>query len=70
MENFMTFPIDDAGFTLWHGDLDTQLKQLHGMTSREMGLERRWLAEHYYAGVSVATFIGQLPAIAKGASRP
>lgn len=49
----MSHPLEDGGFTLWHGDLDTQLKRIHGVTSKDLGVPRRALQEKYYAGTSV-----------------
>lgn len=49
----MSYPIEDAGFTLWLGDLDTQLKRFHGVTSKELGIQKRNLLDRYYTGESV-----------------
>lgn len=56
----MSHPLEDGGFTLWHGDLDTQLKRIHGVTSKELGVSRRSLQEKYYAGTSVFTMVDSL----------
>jgi hypothetical protein len=49
----MGYPIFDPGFTDWMCDLDTQLKSLHGFTSRELDVDGRALLDQYYAGVSI-----------------
>ncbi len=49
----MSHPLEDGGFTLWHGDLDTHLKRVHGVTSKDLGVPRRSLQEKYYAGTSI-----------------
>lgn len=49
----MSHPLEDGGFTLWQGDLETQLKRMHGMTLKDLGLPRRALQERYYSGTSV-----------------
>lgn len=56
----MSHPLEDGGFTLWHGDLDTHLKRVHGVTSKDLGVPRRTLQERYYAGTSVFTVIDSL----------
>lgn len=56
----MSHPLEDGGFTLWHGDLDTHLKRVHGVTSKDLGVPRRMLQERYYAGTSVFTVIDSL----------
>lgn len=61
----MTFPIEDAGFTLWHADLDTRMKQLYGTTSGDLDFDRRWLAECYYAGATVDSVLNKIPDIAE-----
>ncbi len=53
----MSFPLEDAGFTLWHSDLDTQLKMQLGVTSRELGVDRRSLQQRYYGGENVFTVL-------------
>ncbi len=54
----MSHPLEDGGFTLWQGDLETQLKRLHGTSLKELGLSRRSLQERYYAGTSVFAMLG------------
>lgn len=56
----MTYPLEDGGFILWHGDVESQLKRLHGVTIKELGYDRRALAERYYAGDSVFGFIDHI----------
>ena len=56
----MSYPLEDAGFTLWHSDVETHLKRLHGTSAKELGFDRRSLADRYYAGDSVFTFIDGL----------
>jgi hypothetical protein len=56
----MSHPLEDGGFTLWHGDLDTQLKRSHGVTSKDLGVSRRTLQDKYYAGTSVFTAVDAL----------
>lgn len=56
----MSFPLEDTGFTLWYGDLETQLKSLHGVTAKELGLDRHSLAARYYAGDTVFGFIDHI----------
>ena len=46
--------------TLWYGDLETQLKSLHGVTAKELGLDRHSLAARYYAGDTVFGFIDHI----------
>lgn len=49
----MPHPIEDTGFTIWHGDLETQLKRFHGVTCKELGVPRRALQDRYYRGESI-----------------
>ncbi|MBY0431130.1 MAG: hypothetical protein K2Q10_08025 [Rhodospirillales bacterium] len=49
----MPYPIEDAGFTLWHSDLDERLQLTHGVTSKKLGLDRKALQNRYYGGESV-----------------
>lgn len=56
----MSYPLEDNGFTLWHGDVEAQLKRLHGVSSKELGFDRRSLADRYYAGDSVFGFIDHI----------
>jgi hypothetical protein len=56
----MTYPLEDAGFTLWHSDIETSLKSNHGISTKELGLNRHALQQRYYAGESVFTFLAAL----------
>ena len=56
----MTYPLEDAGFTLWFGDVEAHLNRLHGVGTKDLGFDRRALAERYYSGQSVFTFIDGL----------
>ncbi len=56
----MTHPLVDPGFTIWHGDLDTQLKRIHGVTLRELNVDRRFLQGAYYAGDNVIAVLDRL----------
>ena len=56
----MTYPLEVGGVILWHGDVESQLKRLHGVTIKELGYDRRALAERYYAGDSVFGFIDHI----------
>ncbi|WP_142849752.1 hypothetical protein [Telmatospirillum sp. J64-1] len=56
----MSHPIEDTGFTIWHGDLDSQLKRIHGVTSKDLGIPRRALQDLYYGGRSVFAVFEQL----------
>ena len=49
----MSYPFEDSGFTLWHSDLDTHLMRSHGVTSQQLGVDRRQLQDRYYGGDSV-----------------
>lgn len=53
MEAVLAHPLEDPNFTHWHGDLDTQLKRFHGVTSGDLGIARRTLQERYYSGESL-----------------
>lgn len=53
----MPFPLEDAGFTLWHGDVETHLKRMHGISTKDLGLDLHALQKRYYAGESVFTFL-------------
>jgi hypothetical protein len=56
----MTYPLEDAGFTLWHGDIETSLKRLHGTSTKDLGFNRHALQQRYYAGESVFTFLAAI----------
>ena len=56
----MSYPLEDGGFILWHGDVDTQLKRSHGVTSKELGIARRTLQDKYYSGISSFTMVDVL----------
>jgi hypothetical protein len=56
----MSYPLEDAGFTLWYGDIESHLKRVHGVTSKDLGFDRRALADRYYAGDSVFAFIDHI----------
>ncbi|MDO8606516.1 MAG: hypothetical protein Q7R40_08275 [Phaeospirillum sp.] len=47
-----SYPLFDTGYTLWKGDVDTQLRQLLGVSLREIRVSERELLHHYYRGVS------------------
>ncbi len=56
----MAFPIDDTGFTLWHYNVEAHLKRVHGISTKDLGLDRRSLQERYYAGDSVFTYLDRI----------
>lgn len=56
----MSYPLEDGGFTLWYGDVETHLKRIHGVTAKDLGLDRRSLADRYYAGDTVFAFIDRI----------
>jgi len=56
----MTYPLEDAGFTLWHSDIETGLKRQHGVSSKDLGINRHTLQQRYYAGESVFTVLATL----------
>ncbi|MDR3439356.1 hypothetical protein [Telmatospirillum sp.] len=56
----MPYPLEDAGFTLWLGDIETHLKRLHGLSTRELGFDRHALQQCYYSGQSVFTVIDSI----------
>jgi hypothetical protein len=60
LEGVMSYPLVDSGYTMWCGDLDTQLKRLHGFTARELGFDSRSLVKRYYAGESIFSIIDEL----------
>ena len=65
----MTYPLVDAGFTLWFGDVETHLKRVHNVSIKDLGLDRRSLADRYYAGDTVFAFLDRLSATL-GALKP
>jgi hypothetical protein len=60
LEYSVTYPLEDAGFTLWHGDVETNLKRQHGLSTKDLGLDRHSLQQRYYAGESVFTFLASI----------
>jgi len=58
----MTYPLEDAGFTLWYGDIETSLKRLYDTCAEDLGLDRHSLQRRYYAGESVFTFLASIAA--------
>ena len=56
----MNYPLEDAGFTLWHSDIETSLKRQHGISTKDLGLNRHSLQQCYYAGESVFAFLAKL----------
>lgn len=56
----MTHPLEDVGFTLWQGDLDTQLKRMHNVTLKDLGVPRRALQDRYYGGTSVFAMLDMI----------
>lgn len=49
----MSYPLFDAGFTLWAADLDARLMDRHGRSCRALGVDTRLLLGSYYGGASV-----------------
>lgn len=64
----MTYPLEDTGFTLWHYNIEAHLKRVHGLTTKELGLDRRSLQDRYYAGDSVFAFLDRIATLI-GAAR-
>lgn len=60
MEQQMSHPLEDGGFTLWQGDLETQLKRIYGVSLKELGLARRMLQDSYYGGTSVFAMLDEI----------
>lgn len=56
----MTHPLVDPGFTIWHGDLETQLKRIHGVGLKDLGVDRRSLQAAYYAGDNILAVLDRL----------
>ena len=56
----MTYPLEDGGFTLWHGDIETSLKRLHDTCTKDLGFNRHALQQRYYAGESVFAFLAAI----------
>ncbi len=56
----MTYPLEDAGFTLWCGDIESHLKRVHGTSTKELGFDRRSLQAHYYSGDTVFTVLDRI----------
>lgn len=56
----MPFPLEDAGFTLWHGDVEAHLKRMHGVSTKDLGLDLHTLQQRYYAGVTVFAFLDDI----------
>ncbi len=56
----MTYPLEDGGFTLWHGDVEAGLKRLHHTSTKDLGFDRHALQERYYAGESVFAFLAAI----------
>lgn len=54
-EEAMSYPLFDSGFILWSADLDSRLMELHGRSTRQMGLDSKMLLQCYYGGGSVAS---------------
>jgi hypothetical protein len=50
----MSYPLFDSGYTLWAADVDAQLMDRHGRSSRALGVDSRLLLQCYYGGQSVA----------------
>lgn len=53
----MTYPIEDTGFTHWIGDIETQLRLSHGLSTKDLGIDRLSLGRFYYAGISTFAFL-------------
>lgn len=51
----LAHPLEDTNFTHWRGDLETQLKRLHGVNLRDLGIDRRSLQDRFYSGESLFT---------------
>ncbi len=56
----MTYPLVDAGFTLWFSDIEAHLKRVYNTSIKDLGLDRRSLADRYYAGETVFAFLDRL----------
>ncbi|MBF0394168.1 MAG: hypothetical protein HQL38_15945 [Alphaproteobacteria bacterium] len=56
----MSYPFEDNGFMIWYGDLETQIKRMHGVSAKDLGLERRSLQKHYYSGESVFSVLDRI----------
>lgn len=50
----MPYPLFDSGFILWAADLDAQLMDRHGRSTKALGVDSRLLLASYYRGASVA----------------
>ena len=46
------YPLFDTGYTLLKGDVDTHLRQLLGVSLRDLGVAERELLHRYHHGVS------------------
>lgn len=63
----MTYPLEDGGFTLWHGDIEASLKRLHGTSTKDLGFDRHALQQRYYAGESIFAFLAAIDLRLSGA---
>ncbi|HIJ64083.1 MAG TPA: hypothetical protein HPQ04_15430 [Rhodospirillaceae bacterium] len=53
----MTYPLEDTGFTHWIGDIETQLRLSHGVSTKDLGMNRLSLGRFYYAGITTFAFL-------------
>lgn len=56
----MSYPLIDAGFTHWCGDLETHLIERHGVHMNALGIDRRDLMQSYYGGQSLFSVMDRL----------
>ena len=55
-----SYALFDTGYTLWKGDVDTQLSRLRGAGLRDLRLAERELLHHYHRGVSAYRMVEDL----------
>jgi hypothetical protein len=51
----MSHPLFDSGFTLWAADLEAQVMERYGRSSRALGVRPALLLQCYYQGNSVSS---------------
>jgi len=54
------YALFDAGYTLWKGDVETHLRQLLGVSLRDLDLPERQLLHRYHHGVSAFRLVEEL----------
>ena len=54
------YALFDTGYTLWKGDVDTHLRQLLGISLRDLGTADRELLHRYHGGVSAFRLVEEL----------